>query len=213
VLGDDVVIFDDKLLCRYLQCLGLLRVPISRHKSYSGDVVEFAGYVITKSRNSWTAFRPYKGERGLSSVLNVAHAVGAPIEQWGRYWANAYEAYRATLGKRLLDMSPIVQGEQLPQGSGLPGSKYFGSLFNRLSYSWTFETDPSDFAEAWAEERHILLKEEWSVLETREIFDSRSDFDPKEYVITDRLLKRATPDYVFSQDPLVAEYRQGRAAI
>jgi len=174
-------------------------VPISWHKSYKGNLVEFAGFVITKSRKTWIAFRPYKGTNGFSSVLNVVHALGEPVTKWGTYWARARKLYLETLGLRDLDLSPLLHEEKdnTPKSS-LPGSKYFGSLFNRVLFTGTDLPQP----DSWLEERHALLKEEWSILETRSSFDSRSTFNPEDYKVSDRMSRYTWWD-TFHRDPLV----------
>jgi len=218
LLGDDVVIYDEMLLRRYLEALELLQVQVALHKSYKGNLVEFAGFVITRSRAGWTAFRPYKGERGFSSVLNVLHAIGASVRDWEPFWSRAYGKYRATLGMRNLDLTPLVSEERVVQHQldSLPGSRYFGSLFNRLLYSVNLP-DPSlleEFQDTWAEERHLLLKETddlrkankfaHSFTDSRNFVDSTRRFDPQRYKRADEALKRFTLYRTFATDPLIS---------
>jgi hypothetical protein len=50
VLGDDVLILSKKLRKNYIRILGNRGIPLSLHKSYEGNLVEFAGKVFVKNR-------------------------------------------------------------------------------------------------------------------------------------------------------------------
>lgn len=56
ILGDDIVIANDEVHTRYIECLNLLHVPISLDKCLDSDIItEFAGKVITSSGAITTA--------------------------------------------------------------------------------------------------------------------------------------------------------------
>lgn len=52
VLGDDVLLFSKRMRKRYLETMEMLGVPISVHKSYEHNLVEFAGLTIVKNQGS-----------------------------------------------------------------------------------------------------------------------------------------------------------------
>lgn len=220
VLGDDVLIFDEDLLQLYLETLERFKVPISWHKSYKGNLVEFAGFLITRSRNAWTAFRPYKyGNHGeMSSVLNVLHACGASTRGWSNYWAKAFSMYQKTAGLRSLDLSPLAPDDpDVRKDEGSPGLAWFGALLQRLAYYPTVkETELPDFSGAWFIDRYTLCQTQISSMDpfyygetvpTDVVFDHNS-FSPEQYVLEDRARKR-TIYQMFWKDPVVKTIKHG----
>lgn len=220
VLGDDVLIFDEDLLRLYLDTLERFKVPISWHKSYKGNLVEFAGFLITKSGSAWTAFRPYKyGNHGeMSSVLNVLHACGASTRRWSNYWAKAYSMYQETSGLRSLDLSPLAPDDpDIRKDEGSPGLSWFGSLLQRLSYMPSQKDIPvPDFSGAWYEDRYTLCQTQISSMDpfyygtavpTDVIFDDNT-FSPEQYVLEDRARKNSIYQ-MFWKDPVVKTYQAG----
>jgi hypothetical protein len=223
VLGDDVLIFDEKLLGLYLKTLEMFGVPVSWNKSFKGNLVEFAGFVITKSRDTWTAFRPYKyGNHGdMSSVLNVLHSFGVKTSKWSNYWAKAYQAYIATLGRRCLDLSPIVPEERsIRKDDSLPGYGEIGSVLNRASYYATTSPDlPLDWIpDAWTEDRYALCQTQISkwdhfyegeAVPTDRIIDSNT-YNKELYAQEDK--RRKSIYQSLWSDPLIKEWEATEAA-
>lgn len=220
VLGDDVLIFDEDLLRLYLNTLEKYEVPISWHKSYKGNLVEFAGFLITKSRNTWTAFRPYKyGNHGeMSSVLNVLHACGASTRRWSDYWAKAFDKYQKTAGLRQLDLSPLAPDDpDIRKDEGSPGLAWLGSLLTRCTYMPTERDIPlPDISEAWISDRYTLCQTKISSMDpfyygetvpTDVVFDHNS-FNPELYVQEDRAHKRSIYQ-MFWKDPVVKTIMPG----
>jgi hypothetical protein len=222
VLGDDVLIFEESLLERYLACLERCQVPISWNKCYQGNLVEFAGFVLTKAQGAWTAFRPYKyGKHGrMSSVLNVLHALGQKTRGWSSYWAKAYEIYQKTAGLRQLDLSPIVpEDSHIRKDESLPSGHWFGSLLNRLSYepitSGTAKVPlPDGIAEAWHADRYTLCQTQISDTNPYYYGEAQPDdrllepttFSPESYVVSDHLRKKMWK--TFYSDPIIGTYMQ-----
>lgn len=210
VLGDDVLIFDENLLRLYLSTMESWGVPISWHKSYKGNLVEFAGFLITKSRNSWTAFRPYKhGENGqISSVINLLHGIGSPIKAWNKYWSKAYDIYSHTLGLRDLSLEPLLHEEDLPRkGDGLPGDRWIGSCMNQASYcdsKGLVTPYIEDLFDAWYQDRYILCpaEEQYAGQFERDPVRDHSLFNPELYIQED-LQRKERLFRSFYRDPLV----------
>jgi hypothetical protein len=222
VLGDDVVIFNPDLRRMYLDQLNKLGVPVSQHKCYEGNVVEFAGFIITKCGKSATAYRPYKyNSEGNLSVLNVVHAVGNAVKDWSPYWARAYDDYIATLSQRDLSLEPLYSDpEDFFGSSGLPGSRWFGNLLNRAlsRYPLTQFVPNEVYSSIWAErvcqhwerERFQLLKEEELLVDIghKGVTDP-SQFDPRQYLEAESDRKKGLrfSFQSFGKDPLIRELR------
>lgn len=210
VLGDDVLIFDEKLLRLYMQTLEEWHVPISWHKSYKGNLVEFAGFLLTKTRDSWTAFRPYKhGKSGqISSVINLLHGIGSPVKAWNKYWSKAYEIYSHTLGLRDLSLEPLLHEEELPRkGDGIPGDRWIGSCINQASYCDTkglISDHIEQLFNAWYKDRYILCpaEEQYAGQFERDPVRDHSLFNPELYVQED-LARKEKLFSAFYKDPLV----------
>jgi hypothetical protein len=205
VLGDDVLIFSEPLRDAYLKVLEEWQVPISWHKSYSGNVVEFAGFILTKTNKGWTAFRPYKhGKDGrFTSPISVLHALGIKTTQWSERWKQSFESYSRNRALRDLDLQPIFLQDNLPhhEEGSLPGVAYFGTLINKLSYYTTKSGTelPLEIADAWFQDRYHLCKTKMpendpyyygEVVPTDKIFEDRK-FEPRIYSQVENYLKRA----------------------
>nr|UYL95398.1 MAG: RNA-dependent RNA polymerase [Xiangxi Narna tick virus 1] len=218
VLGDDVLIFDERLLHLYLTTLEGWEVPISWHKSYKGNLVEFAGFVITKTKHQWTAFRPYKmGPNGnINSVLNTLHAFGVTASKWSRNWSERYALYQKTVGSRSLDLSPLIpEADDTLTGGGLPGVEWLDSVVGKLLfYPLPDQFPPEQYQKigaAWWENRFRLCQTQipegdpYYVGEIQPTDRSyvRTEFHPKQYVQEDRLKKTIYQN--FWSDRLVRE--------
>lgn len=191
VTGDDVLFFDDELHRRYLHSMEEMEVPISWHKSFEGNLVEFLGFVITKSRGTWTAFRPYKFDhsRGLTTALNVLHAVGSNVREWTTNWADRYAEYQRLIPNLDLALSPLIpEAPLIRKDDGLPGSRYIGNLINQAFYSDSDDILSPDLYEIWLEERALLLKEEVQATGFEERLNTRQvdSFDPRLYIQSER---------------------------
>lgn len=226
VLGDDVLVFNEELRSEYLRALKALQVPVSQHKCYEGNLVEFAGFLITTSGNSATAYRPYKASpRGELMVLNTCHAVGAVVRTWSKWWAKAYDEYVATRGLRDLTLEPLYSDpDDLFGGSGLPGSRWIGSCLNRASLypmqqpksdpfipNVTWELHLGNALRHWESERFALLKEGELLVDIGSpgVTDP-STFDPKDYTRTENARKRTVRALFrdFGHDPLIRAHRE-----
>lgn len=140
VLGDDVVLFDEGLERTYRWYMSFIGVEISESKSYSGSLVEFAGFVIGKLSNGRTfAFRPYKWGKSMefSSILNTISNVGAPVSKWGSWWQSAYELAIRTMGGRSLDLSPLVKNSKPSEGiTQVVTEEYLVGLYNKQLHNY-----------------------------------------------------------------------------
>nr|WAK72393.1 MAG: RNA-dependent RNA polymerase [Mitoviridae sp.] len=110
VLGDDVVFSDHRVMRNYKRIMKDLDAPISEHKSFSGRLTEFAGFVVTESREGFVAFRPYKIPTGevVTNPINFLDSLGSKVSNISRYWRRQWEFYQLTQSSRGLDLSPLV---------------------------------------------------------------------------------------------------------
>lgn len=119
VLGDDIVLSDPVVAMSYQHMLGMLGVEISPTKTFSGQVAEFAGFMVVPSKDGYTAFRPYKAtteDRGyISNPMDFVHSLGANVSTLGDRWAKIFLAYQSTCGQRTLDLSPAFKVDRDPQ--------------------------------------------------------------------------------------------------
>jgi hypothetical protein len=75
VLGDDIVISDDRLHTEYRRLLQLYGIPVSEHKSITSDkLAEFAGFIITRD-----GF--FKGTKLKSGEMNLDRMVSYSVTQ------------------------------------------------------------------------------------------------------------------------------------
>lgn len=114
VLGDDVV-FSDKIVSdRYRKIMGDLGVPISEHKSFEGKLAEFAGFMVTESREGFVAFRPYKvpDTDHVSNPISFLDSLGSRAARRSPYWAKQWDLFKETTGSRGLDLSPHISGDE-----------------------------------------------------------------------------------------------------
>lgn len=74
VLGDDILFSNDKLAEAYRLLLKKYDIPISEHKSISGSIGEFCGYLIT--RDSINKGVKLKGNWKIANYLNYVKAIG-----------------------------------------------------------------------------------------------------------------------------------------
>jgi hypothetical protein len=74
VLGDDIIFSNDKLAGAYRSLLEKYDIPISEHKSISGSIGEFCGFIITGT--SINKGVKLKGNWKIANYLNYVKALG-----------------------------------------------------------------------------------------------------------------------------------------
>jgi hypothetical protein len=77
ILGDDLLVFNKKLRSHYIQLMEDKGIPLSLHKSYSGELVEFAGK--TYIRNQLPFYTSDQGVLTWNSLFDYQRATGIPI--------------------------------------------------------------------------------------------------------------------------------------
>lgn len=112
IVGDDIILSDKAVADRYTELLIGYGVRISEMKSFSGQVAEFAGFLMLPSKDGVTAFRPYKFPIGddITNPVEFLHALGIQAASLSPKWALHFNAYQETLKQRMLDLSPMVLG-------------------------------------------------------------------------------------------------------
>lgn len=228
VLGDDVIVFNKELHDAYLKALEVLGVPVSYNKSFEGNLVEFAGFTITRSQGGWTAYRPYKyGPNGeMSSPLNVLHALGSATRQWGSQWKKAYQEYQRSMIYRSLDLSPhISENDSICDPESLPTGNWLSSLLQRIRWQPVVKTRsgggveefsiPLDLDESWVKDRYgtrqtcidsnSLFEEEVALFSIK-LQDEHNTFSPERYNLED--LRRKKFWKTFYQDPCISQIMQ-----
>ena len=216
VLGDDVLIFDESLLKLYLDTLEEYEVPISWHKSYKGDLVEFAGFILTRLNSGWTAFRPYKmgANASMTSVLNILHAFGSKAEKWSSNWSRRFDLYTRCKGLRSLDLSPLLQSEDHTLvGGSSPGVEWLDRVMNQLLYYPLPNVNTEGFdnliSDAWYIDRFRLCQTQ--IPEGDPYFHGeivptdtsylRVEFHPEQYIAAEFERKQVYQN--FWKDPLI----------
>jgi hypothetical protein len=77
ILGDDLLVFNKNLRSHYIQLMEDKGIPISLHKSYSGELVEFAGK--TYIRNQLPFHTSDHSPITWNSLFDYQRATGIPI--------------------------------------------------------------------------------------------------------------------------------------
>lgn len=110
VLGDDIVFSDERVASAYRVKMEHLKVPISEHKSFGGNLAEFAGFMVTHTSKGVVAFRPYKSPSGtsISNPISFLDSLGSKASAISPYWSKQWTRFQATAGHRALDLSPLV---------------------------------------------------------------------------------------------------------
>lgn len=121
VLGDDIVFSDPRVESQYRGVMEEIGVDISDAKSFSGELTEFAGFVVTKSKGKPFAFRPYKPPPGdsVSNPVDFLAALGVQAKTINKYWDKQVSLFSRTWADRSPDLSPWVS-----QGEGAVGSPW-----------------------------------------------------------------------------------------
>ena len=110
VLGDDIVFSDERVATEYRFRMSEMGVPISEHKSFEGNLAEFAGFMVVTTNHGAVAFRPYKVPSGdqVSNPISFLDSLGVKVANISPYWEKQFTRYQATVGHRGLDLSPLV---------------------------------------------------------------------------------------------------------
>lgn len=127
VLGDDVLLFSKRMRRAYMQMMRSLGVPLSMHKSYEHNLVEFAGQIIVKNqpvsytpdptRVSWYNLFDYSRNSGFllsyhelphgiqKGLTRRAHQVSLSGSKFYRLCAEIYFAYYGSPYNSYMDFS------------------------------------------------------------------------------------------------------------
>ena len=202
VVGDDVLIFDKALEREYLRLMGVWGVPISNHKSYSGELVEFAGFVITR-KGGIQAFRPYKWghDFALRSAVNYLFNVG--LGKWPtNWWVKRHQWFTRTLGKRDISLSPFYTRIPDTYGIGaLVDGPYLRALMGHVVSShdspWSLGVRYDELEEGLADIMGQTHDEAGHVRMAHEAFDIQL------YKQQEKLRKSTWKN--FYRDPLIQE--------
>jgi hypothetical protein len=113
VLGDDVLIFNRKLRNEYIKLLQSVGIPLSLHKSYTGNLVEFAGKIFI--RNQVPAYSSDQNPITYNGLFDYQRSTGVSIP-----WSNLPRGIKrrisqyvstcglaASDGKRVYDLAVI----------------------------------------------------------------------------------------------------------
>lgn len=137
ILGDDIILSDERVAKTYRNLMFNLGCDISLSKTFSGKVGEFAGFVFAPtSEGKYTAFRPYKVPEGtkITNPLEFLHGLGSSAKKVSPYWERMFEAYSKTLGMRDLSLTPLV-GDDHPTVDFNVSSQWMNALTNRVLMS------------------------------------------------------------------------------
>lgn len=132
VLGDDVLIFDERLDTLYKQVLQGLDVPVSETKSYTGHYVDFAGFSLSKGQHP---YRPYKWSKGmnLGPVIMTMATFAKSVKGLSKWWSKNYSVFTLSQGLRDLTLAPLVPVNTPVVGQQTVAShEYFMSLASKL---------------------------------------------------------------------------------
>lgn len=207
VVGDDIVFSDARVASEYRSTMEELGAPISEHKSFSGKLAEFAGFIVTESREGHVAFRPFKiPDSDVDEIdrvkVNFLDAIGHKASLLSPRWKKEWDLYKITQSSRGLDLSPLI-AEPLYKGpSAFRGDSqtlvnlsnaltlHMGEKLPDLGGSTKINTIPA------FSERGVFDYYGFSPEELRSTESIRSD-------VPGRNVKRR-----FSSDPLIRELKQ-----
>jgi len=153
VLGDDVIITDNRLASSYAGIMGLLDVPISPTKTHKGEnLMSFAGFRYLTVDDGIDVFRPFKFGRNLSlkgRVITLLDSLGNEVSRWSNWWARAFQLYRKTRSFRQPDLTPLPDYvSQVEVGISDPKvvSRWIASLLylvsSEIEYKLSLENRP-----------------------------------------------------------------------
>jgi hypothetical protein len=157
IVGDDVVFSDKNVRDTYVSIMEHLAVPISREKSYEGDVAEFAGFIIVRTTRGQgvAGFRPYKipADDYVSNPISFLDNVGQAAAKKSKYWARQWALYEQTRSSRNLDLSPKVP--EPPRFGANPYRGDNGTLVNAVHVLRMLGADLPDIGDSSYESQHI----------------------------------------------------------
>lgn len=136
VLGDDIVFPDQRVSLRYRKVMQRLGVEISEHKSFSGKVAEFAGFMAVPTTHGVVGFRPYKPPVGsvVTNPVNLLDNVGPALARVSPKWRRRFKDYQDTAIERSIDLTPIFPEEVIGQDNPFRGdASTFVNLANVLA--------------------------------------------------------------------------------
>lgn len=196
LLGDDIVWSNEAMANTYRAQLASINVNVSVHKSFSGTLSEFAGYIMYRHSNGSYAWRPYKFPDGdiVTTAVSFMHNFNKPLFPKSRRWERIFEAYSNTRLYRNLDLSPTFSDDydrirgatphiDLGRVAGL------GKMLNRLC---------ADFFQIPVPEVKVTIP---IVNET-----NRFNFIPIERMVKEDIAKLRRISPFISQDPLIKRY-------
>jgi len=109
-LGDDVIFINAPNSSeQYREIMFALGVEISNEKSFSGQVVQFAGFNILPSKDGPVAYRPYKHSdcSYVNNPIDFLANLGKGVRNLkDPRWASRFEAFQKTAKWRRLDNTP-----------------------------------------------------------------------------------------------------------
>jgi len=218
VLGDDIVFFNKAMAEVYRAIMRDLGVEISPTKSFSKDIVQFAGFTILKAGENYHAFRPYKHptEGYVRNPIEFLHALGSSVSQLrDPKWERMYFEYTQTIGNREMDLSP-AQLELDPRGPAIANvdTRWILSVRERLLQSYPDKEDSIGalYTEdpPWNIPWHLCSKSQKPlVLEER--FDQIVGYSPADFEFQrerEAQVGFRVPGLSFFRDPLIAERRK-----
>lgn len=114
VLGDDIIFSDGSVEALYRKRMEEFGVEISSHKCFRGNVAEFAGFVILRTRQGVTAFRPYKvpEKEWVSNPIQFLDSLGKSVKRLGPIWSKRFETYQKTVSSRSLSLDPLLPSNE-----------------------------------------------------------------------------------------------------
>lgn len=137
VLGDDVLIANERVASQYVKNMSDLGVTISPTKSVLSDRFgEFAGFLSIKTRKSAVTFRPYKfkADGFRSNAISLIDSLNSNSKYLGKYYRKLYSYYHRTKSMRNFDLTPLVPEARETDTRRNLDSYYLGSLTTEFSY-------------------------------------------------------------------------------
>jgi len=191
VLGDDVLIADERLDKAYRSLLVQLGVEVSKVKSSRGSVQSFAGFHGVATDKGVTVFRPFKHGQDFAmngKEVNLLSTMGSEVRKWSKWWSETLDRFLPTVPLRAPDLSPLLPDLENQKGNwSSTGSRWFGSLCNQILSDLDYK-DPSlmigdRVMGSWNRERDTLF--------SRQGPNELVPFEPEEYKQFERLRKKS----------------------
>jgi hypothetical protein len=130
VLGDDVVITTKKLRKKYISQLLNRGIPLSLHKSYEGNLTEFAGKVYI--RNQVPFYTSDQSPIYFSNLFDYQRSTGIPIP-----WDHLPKSLKTKLSKKIFS-------EGLHDSSKFPLVYALAQRANVFTSCYHFDSDTED---------------------------------------------------------------------